>query len=352
MAMIDFTTPPVADPTPLYERRDSIYADDLLTLAIIELDFFSWLSAHPGATAQDVAQTFSFQKRGTDVLLTLLQARQLIEATRTQDRGFTLTPMAAQFLTSDAGYSLRPYYAMLKDRPGVKDLLHVLRTNEPVFWGGKQTQKDDWHQAMLNPDYARSFTAAMDCRGIHLAQAMSRALPDVGFQAVSSVLDIAGGSGIYACSLAAHFPQMKAAVLELPPVDRVASQLIAERGMAGQVSVIAGDMMNEPLPGGFEAHLWSNVLHDWDVPEVLQLIQASAQALAPGAWLVIHDAFLNDDNSGPLHAAEYSVTLAYATRGRCYGTQEMSEWLTAAGFHSIDYRPTLAARGIMVARMG
>ena len=41
------------------------------------------------------------------------------------------------------------------------------------------------------------------------------------------LLDIAGGSGIYACALAAHYPALQATVLEKPPVDRIAAAAIA-----------------------------------------------------------------------------------------------------------------------------
>ena len=61
-------------------------------------------------------------------------------------------------------------------------------------------------------------------------------------------------------------------------------------------------------------NLFSNVLHDWDIPEVKQLLQASFQALPSGGMLVVHDAFLHADKSGPQHVADYSVMLMHATK--------------------------------------
>ena len=90
-------------------------------------------------------------------------------------------------------------------------------------------------------------------------------------------------------------------------------------------------MLNEPLPGGYDVHLFSNVLHDWDEPVVEQLLQASAEALAPGGLLIVHDAFLNAQKDGPLNIAVYSVLLMHVTQGRCYSTAEMSRWLSRAG---------------------
>ena len=58
-------------------------------------------------------------------------------------------------------------------------------------------------------------------------------------------------------------------------------------------------MLNDPLPEGYDVHLFSNVLHDWDVPVVRQLIVRPRRALPAGGAIVVHDAFLNADKTGP-----------------------------------------------------
>ena len=103
------------------------------------------------------------------------------------------------------------------------------------------------------------------------------------------------------------------------------------------------------LPNGFDVHLISNVLHDWDVPVVKKILAASFRALSPGGLLVIHDAHLDADKSGPLHVAGYSVMLMHSTEGRCYSTAEMEDYLGQVGFVDPQFRPTLAGRSIISA---
>ena len=131
-------------------------------------------------------------------------------------------------------------------------------------------------------------------------------------------------------------------------MDRIAGTLIAERGFAGRVEVAAGSMF-DGLPDNCDAHLFSNVLHDWDVPVVCALIAKSFAALASGGVLIIHDAFINAAKDGPLHAAEYSSLLMHSTQGKCYSTAEYAALLDAAGFEPGPYHPTVAARGVMTA---
>jgi 3-hydroxy-5-methyl-1-naphthoate 3-O-methyltransferase len=220
-----------------------------------------------------------------------------------------------------------------------------LRTGKPANWGSEKDKKD-WHKAMETEDFATQFTAAMDCRGVYLAQAAAKKL---NLSSRQHLLDIAGGSGIYACSFCAHFSNLRATVLEKPPVDKITSAAIAKRGFQERVSVVASDMLTSPLPSGFDAHLFSNVLHDWDVPIVEQLIEKSFTALAPGGMLMIHDAHLNEDKSGPLHVAEYSTMLMHSTEGRCYSVAEMKNYLLKAGFTDFHFAPTAAARSIVTA---
>jgi predicted O-methyltransferase YrrM len=186
----------------------------------------------------------------------------------------------------------------------------------------------------------------MDCRGVYLGHAVAKA---VDLSKRRKLLDIGGGSGIYACSLAAHFDKLRTAVFERPPVDMVAQRAIASRGYADRVQVIAGDMFKEALPSGFDVHLISNVLHDWDVPEVRKILRSSAHALAPGGLLIIHDAWINENKTGPLPVAAYSAMLMHSTEGKCYSTGEMRGFLNELGFADFTFKETAADRGIVTA---
>jgi SAM-dependent methyltransferase len=169
-------------------------------------------------------------------------------------------------------------------------------------------------------------------------------------RACKRLLDIAGGSGIYACAIVARHSHLTAAVFERPPVDEMARAMIAQRGFADRVGVVAGDMFTNPLPAGFDAHLFSNVIHDWDFPKVRVLLASSFAALAPGGLVIVHGAHLNADKTGPLPVAEYSSLLMSVTEGRCYSVAEMETLLHGAGFRDMQFTPTAADRSIITAR--
>jgi hypothetical protein len=302
-----------------------MYAVDLLTAAVVHLDFFTWLSKNPSDHAAICAH-FGTMARPTDVMLTLFTANGFITA---RSGIFHITDLGKEHLTQDSPWNLAPYYASLKDRPVTKDFLAVFKTDQPANWGSAKDALD-WHQAMATEAFANSFTAAMDCRGLYLGQALATRLD---LRGRARLLDIGGGSGIYACSLVAHHPHLHATVFDQRPVDQIAVKHIAERGFAARIAVRAGDM-----------------LHDWGVPEVRRLVAASFEALKPGGMLIIHDAFINADKTGPLPVAAYSALLMHSTQGKCYSTAEYEGFLGEAGFREFKFFTTAADRGAMTAQ--
>ena len=339
----DLLRVPSTDPTDIYRYRDGLYAADLVTAALCHLDFFNWLNANSPADQKKICQGLGLKERPVDVMLTLFAAMGLV---RREGETCHLTDLAREHVCSSSPFCIAPYFGSVKDRPVCRDMVEVLRTGRPSRWASLRNEQE-WAKAMENPVFAGQFTAAMDCRGAYLGPAMARRLDCAAYR---HLLDVGGGSGIYACALVARHPHLHATVLDKPPVDRLATQSIAERGFAEKVTVVAGDMFRDPWPEHCDIHLLSNVLHDWDSPQVEQLISRSFAALAPGGMLVIHDVHINESKTGPLPAAAYSALLMTISEGKCYSVGEMKNYLTRAGFHHVEHVPTVADRSIITAR--
>ena len=338
----DLLRSPSTDPTPIYRYRDGLYAADLLTAATCHFDFFNWLSSYP-SDQEAICSTLGLQQRPLDVMLTLFTAMGLV---RRDGEVYQLTELAREHLCQSSPWCIAPYFASVKDRPVCVDMVEVLRTGKPTRWASLKNEKE-WATAMRNPAFAGQFTAAMDCRGVYLAPPLAERLDCAPYD---RLLDVAGGSGIYACALVARHAHMRATILEKPPVDRLANQLLTQRGFAQKVSVQAGDMFKDPFPGGCDVHLFSNVLHDWDEPQVVQLLAKSFASLEPGGMIAIHDAHINAAKTGPLPVAAYSALLMTITEGKCYSEQEMAGLLTNAGFLWVAHVPTVADRSVIIAQ--
>lgn len=331
---------PDTDPGTLLRARDGIYADDLLIAAVAHLDLFTFLADQP-CELDGLASRLGLAHRPADVMCTLFRAMGLLAP------GPTLRPtaLAAEHLVRGSPFDLRPYLGSLARRPVCLQLLEVLRTDRSAPWAST-AGGTAWADGLDDEGFAATITAAMDARGACLAPVMAAAIADLP---ATSVLDVAGGSGTYARALLQERPAARATILERPPVDAVARRLVAAAGCAERVTVVSGDMF-VAVPEGHDLHLLSHTLHDWGGRDVRRLLEACFDALAPGGWLVDHDAHVNRDKTGPLPVARYSVLLMHTTAGKCWSVAELEAILEDVGFGDVEERSAGPDRSVVLAR--
>jgi len=330
---------PETDPSDLIRLRDGIYATDLLVTAIGHLDFFTVIEKS-NLDFDGICRHFKTDRRCTDVMLTYFISLGLISV---KNGCYSVTKKASEFLLASSNWSLVPYFSTQLERPIIEKMLNALKTGEPQSWGAKKDEKD-WAKAMEKPDFATMFTAGMDSRGSYFAPGIAR---NFDFGKYPSILDIGGASGIYVASIIEHYPNLTGGVLEKSPVDKIAELSISQKGRQNSIKIYEGDMFTS-IPDGFDIHLFSHVLHDWNDEQNSILIQNSFDSLNQGGIIMIHDVHINPDKSGPLSAAEYSVLLMFSTSGKCYSITELTEIMRSAGFVHIKEIKTTGNRSIVV----
>jgi SAM-dependent methyltransferase len=339
----------VPDPTALYRIRDGIYAADLMIAAVTEFDLFTWLAERGTTTVADVCAGLGVAARPADVLMTLCAAHGLVDRDVAAGDVVTVTQLGRRHLAAGTPTDLRAYYRSLAERPAVRELAAVLRTGGQAAWASAATADEgrDWSARLGDAEFAATITAAMDARGAFLAPRLADVLSDLP---VSRLLDVGGSSGIYAAAVLRNRPEARGAVFERPPVDLAARTLIRSRGQDAQLTVHTGDMFRDPLPTGYDTHLYSQVLHDWDRDRVEHLLAASFHALEPGGWWIDHDTHVDADKRGPLPVAAYSVLLMHSTPGKCWSVGELAEIAEWVGFADVEHRPAAGDRSVVLAR--
>jgi hypothetical protein len=317
--------------------RDAVYGCELVATAVASFDFFSWLGKSPAEPAT-IQASWNLTERTTDVMLTLFSAMGLVEKRQelfyvTENAPAILESLSAWFL-DEASFAERPVHGVIQE---------VLRTGKPAGW---TRGEEPWKQMMKSETFARRFLETMDSRGSYLAPAVAASLDLARHH---RLLDIAGGSGIYACDIVQRHPHLRATVVEKSPVDSVTREYIVERGCSESVDVAAGDIFSGALPEGYDVHLWSNALHDWDSATVKQLLAKSFEALPVGGMVVIHDSHTNRKKTGPLPVANYSVFLMTSTEGKCYSIAEMEAFLAGVRFRDAACHDTVLSHSVITA---
>jgi SAM-dependent methyltransferase len=343
------TTSPRTDPAPIVELFRGNYATELLTAAVAHFDPFALLAERP-LGFDDLRGALGLAERPATVLITALRAMKLL--VRDSAGRLDLADVAREHLVPGGPFEMVSYIGLAAQSPGVLEIVERLRTNRPAgshdeSKGAAFIFREGIESAMEREADARRLTLALAGRARNVAPLLADRAPLHG---AKRLLDVGGGTGIYAIACLQRRPGLRAVVWDRPEVLKVAGEMARAYGVADRLELTPGDMFADPVPADCDAILLSNVLHDWDVPQCRTLVRRLADALPAGGRMLIHDVFLDDDLDGPLPIALYSAALFSLTEGRAYSGAEYRQWLTEAGLTPDgQIVPTLVHCGVLAA---
>ncbi|HOK05650.1 MAG TPA: methyltransferase [Syntrophales bacterium] len=307
--------------------------------AAVKLRIFTALG-EGAKTAEETAAAVGGSLRGTRLLLNALTAMGLLER---EGEGYRNTAAARDFLCQDApgyvGHIIMHHHHLL---PSWAALAEAVRTGLP--------RRDEafWEQEGVR----ESFVLGMYDLALRRGPAIARCLPLAGRR---RLLDLGGGTGIYAVLFCREYPGLTAVVFDLPQNRTLAEGTVARFGMAGRVAFRGGDFLADDLGGPYDCAWLSQILHGEGPKNCRLLIRRAAEALAPGGLILVHEFLLADTADAPLHPALFSLNMLVGTReGRAYTEGEIREALGEAGFTDVrrlDY-PSPQGAGIIAAVKG
>jgi acetylserotonin N-methyltransferase len=305
-----------------------------------ELGVFAALASAP-ATADEIKQRLGFNRRGTDVLLSMLSALGLLVA---RDGRHELADVTRTYLLPDSPYYWGPLLRVLGVVPQQHEaLIRALRDPDDraapmeVARAQKDASPTDaaeaWTRGQIAKAQAEAVTRLMHCHSLPASVGVAR---NGNLRGVSRLLDVGGGSGCFSIAIAQQFPSIRCTVLELPAVCDAAQRYIADGGVAERVDTMSIDMFRDAWPRGYDGMFFSNIFHDWNGETNLFLARRSYEALQPGGRIFLHEQLLAEDGSGPVTTAAFSMLMLLGTRGRQYTFSELRQILSSAGFVDID----------------
>jgi 3-hydroxy-5-methyl-1-naphthoate 3-O-methyltransferase len=343
-------TGPMLDPAPMFDLYRGRLSTEILCAVACRTPFFASLGTQ-GLTAEDLTRRLGWTERAVSVVTTALRAMNFLE--KVDDGRFRATQSARLFLEPDSEFRLTDYLGLSANSPAVTAFLDAIERPAPeaaTETGTAFTFRSDKPSAMDDPETARFLTMSLAGRGRCVAPALVRTAPPRPHE--TTLLDIGGGSGWYSIAYLAAYPQMRAVVWDRPEVLAVARENAESVGVADRLECVGGDMFADPFPVKPDCLLVSNILHDWDAPEIHRLLTHWRQQSRAETRLILHDVYLNDSLDGPLPIALYSADLFLLTEGRAYSRAEYLGFFSRSGWcsdiHQIP-RPTLAHCGVMEA---
>ncbi|MGH3900332.1 MAG: methyltransferase [Pseudonocardiaceae bacterium] len=156
------------------------------------------------------------------------------------------------------------------------------------------------------------------------------------FSRYQTVCDVGGASGQLSIILAQHHPHLRCTTYDLPPVEPIATRIIADANLSNRVRAVSGDFFADPLPTA-DVITMGNALHDWNLERKLQLITAIFEALPPcGAFIVIEN-LIDDDRRENVLGLMLSLHMLIES-GDAFGYTgaDFRGWCTDVGFQAVE----------------
>lgn len=300
-----------------------------------ELDVFT-LIGRGAHSARDVAQAAPADARAMDRLLNALCVLGFLEK---KDGEFANTPEAARFLSKDSPDYLAGLAHMSQQYQSWATLTQAVRQGTKAGQG--PVGSDD-------EDRTRAFIKAMHGRARDNAADMARL---IGLGGVRRILDVGGGSGVYAMALVREAGDATAVVLDLPQVATLTREYLREAGMANTITVTEGDYLQADFGAGYDLVLFSAVLHINSAEENLALLRKAWAALNPGGRIAIEDFVMDEDRTSPARGAVFALNMLVSTsRGDTYTEAEIRDWLRLAGCADIVRKETGPGSSLIIGR--
>jgi len=288
----------------------------LLTAA--ELDVFTPL-ARESLTFEEVAARVGGDLRGIRILLDALAGMGLLVK---ENARYRCEGEVAAALSSDSPTSVRPMLMHSNALWGRWSLLtEIARGARPS--GNPLT-------AAHRPEEREAFIGAMHAVSQGRAPAVVEAVQP---GAARHLVDVGGASGTYTEAFLRACPEMRATIFDLPPVVEMARKRLTPTGLLSRITLVAGDFLVDPIPGGHDLALLSAIIHQNSPEQNLALYRNCFGGLVPGGRIVVRDHILDETRTQPPAGALFAVNMLTATDGGdCYTFDEIRQGLEAAGF--------------------
>ena len=331
--------PPTCDDRLLWDTWMSTFHFPTLTVAD-ELGLFSVLDREP-MTAQKVAKCLSLGIRATEALLGVMTSLGYL----VQHEGiFSLTNVSRNFLLPQSPYYWGGILHFIRSTPLSHDsLLEAVRKDKSTIY----PENDIWETHEVELEQAKAFTRHMHSQTV--SPAIGATLHG-DFDGVKHLLDVGGGSGAFSCALAQRYPEMCCTIFERQVVCRIAEDYISEAGLQDRIDTLAVDFFKDPWPSGYDAVLFSNILHDWNWEQCRQLVRNSLEILPAGGRIYIHEILLSDTKDSPLVATSFSMCMIWITEGKQLTASELRHLLSECGFEDVSIGKTYGYYSLISAR--
>jgi 3-hydroxy-5-methyl-1-naphthoate 3-O-methyltransferase len=298
------------------------YVPTFVLEAAIRHRVFDVLDSGP-KTLQETAVATGASERGLRAIMNVLVGLNFLAKTEGK---YALTPESETFLVST-----KPSFfgGILKHTSGQLipkwlEMNEIVATGKPAVAVNEQSAGSEFFQKFVIDIFPMSYPSAQALAN-HLAHGKS-ATP-------VRVLDLAAGSGVWGIAQAQTAPNVTVTAVDWPDVLPATRATVARFNLTDRFTFVEGDLLTADFGTGHTLATLGHILHSEGEARSKTLLRKTYDALAPGGTIAIGEFLVNADRTGPVPSLLFAANMLVNTEnGDTYSFEEISDWLTAAGF--------------------
>jgi len=290
-----------------------------------ELKLADLLAEHP----QQCDTLAKMTETDRDALYRLLRVLEGINlVTEVAPHQFALTPLG-QYLRSDVSGSIRNYLLMRAEQGYLTwgQLLYSLRHGKSAF--EQVFSMNRYQYFKQNPAAGARFDSAMTELATQQIKLIANAYD---FSTTKKLVDVGGGEGHLLITLLLQYPHLQGILFEQQQTTLEQGRIAMESaGVIERCQLISGDFFVN-VPAGADVYLLKHILHNWNDPQALQILQSCAQAMPENARLLIIERIFTQN--APLKPRLVDLRmLVELSVGRMRTEEDFRSLLKSAGFN-------------------
>ena len=263
---------------------------------------------------------------------------------RRRDGRYALNSLAAT-LRSDAPISLKGaalFQGSQEQRERWTLLTESVRTGESIVPALRGMDGFDYLAEI--PDHADLFDQTMTS----LAQmTLEVVVASYDFAAHRSIVDVGGGQGALLAAILTATPGSTGVLYDVPRVVAGAPDLLSANHVADRIRIVEGSFFDH-IPGGGDAYVLKNIIHDWPDDKALHILRNIRAAAKPGATVLLVEMVVRENGrDGPENWVDLEMLLNLGSRERT--AQEYRTLLAQAGFRLTRVVPTASPLSVVEA---
>jgi SAM-dependent methyltransferase len=307
------------------QRISKAFWESAALMSAVELGVFTAIAQGENTIAK-AARALDIESVNAERLLTVLTAMELVS--RNGDE-FHNAADVDRFLVEGKESYAGPWMLFGKPRWNAWGELteHLkVRSDDQRLLGS--------YDESFTVERAREYHEATYSIGMGAARRFHR---QVDLSGRTKIMDLGGGSGCYCIVAAQQNPEIRAEVLDLPPVVVVTAEYLAANGVADAVVATACDFTKDALPRDADVAIMASNLPQYSRDIIADVVARVHDALLPGGEFHLIGEMVDADGRGPLAPALWGLSEAIShSTGLAHSDADCIGYLEAAGFENIS----------------